>query len=186
MPRVRFAPSPTGYLHIGSARTFIFNWLYARHNHGTMILRIDDTDVERNTEVSLNSIFDGLSWLGLSWDELYHQSERGELHRRMAWIIFDRGFAYRDFTPAETGGEEKDRGAGAWLCNPGMRELSRQESDRRAGAGEPFVLRFRAPEATVKFRDAVYGEQSKSGGDIEDFVDAELQRRRSEKEKGKK
>jgi glutamyl-tRNA synthetase len=65
MPRVRFAPSPTGYLHIGSARTFIFNWLYARHNHGTMILRIHDTDVERNTEVSLNSIFDGLSWIGL-------------------------------------------------------------------------------------------------------------------------
>jgi glutamyl-tRNA synthetase len=170
MPRVRFAPSPTGYLHVGSARTFIFNWLYARHNQGTMILRIDDTDVERNTEVSLNSIFDGLSWLGLSWDELYHQSERLELHRRMAWTIFDRGFAYRDFTPAETGAEEKDRGAGAWLFNSGMRELSRQESDRRAAAGEPFVLRFRAPEATVKFRDAVYGEQSKSGGDIEDFA----------------
>jgi len=170
MPRVRFAPSPTGYLHIGSARTFIFNWLYARHNQGTMILRIDDTDVERNTEVSLNSIFDGLNWLGLSWDELYHQSERLELHRRMAWTIFDRGFAYRDFTPAETDAEEKDRGAGAWLFNPGMRELSRQESDRRAAAGEPFVLRFRALEATVKFRDAVYGEQSKSGGDIEDFA----------------
>jgi len=170
MPRVRFAPSPTGYLHIGSARTFIFNWLYARHNHGTMILRIDDTDVERNTEVSLNSIFDGLNWLGLSWDELYHQSERLELHRRVAWIIFDRGFAYRDFTPAETGAEEKDRGAGAWLFNAGMRELPRQESDRRAAAGEPFVLRFRAPEATVKFRDLVYGEQSKSGGDIEDFA----------------
>jgi glutamyl-tRNA synthetase len=170
MPRVRFAPSPTGYLHIGSARTFIFNWLYARHNQGTMILRIDDTDVERNTEVSLNSIFDGLSWLGLSWDELYHQSERLELHRRMAWTIFDRGFAYRDFTPAETGAEEKDRGAGAWLFNFGMRELSREESDRRSAAGEPFVLRFRAPEATVKFRDLVYGEQSKSGGDIEDFA----------------
>jgi glutamyl-tRNA synthetase len=170
MPRVRFAPSPTGYLHIGSARTFIFNWLYARHNRGTMILRIDDTDVERNTEVSLNSIFDGLSWLGLSWDELYHQSERLELHRRMAWTIFDRGFAYRDFTPAETGAEEKDRGAGAWLFNPGMRELLRPESDRRAAAGEPFVLRFRAPGAAVKFRDSVYGEQSKSGGDIEDFA----------------
>jgi len=170
MPRVRFAPSPTGYLHIGSARTFIFNWLYARHNHGTMILRIDDTDVERNTEVSLNSIFDGLNWLGLSWDELYRQSERLELHRRVAWIIFERGFAYRDFTPAETGAEEKDRGAGAWLFHPGMRELPRQESDRRAAAGEPFVLRFRAPEAAVKFRDLVYGEQSKSGGDIEDFA----------------
>ena len=69
MLRVRFAPSPTGYLHIGSARTFIFNWLYARHNSGTMILRIDDTDIERNTQKSLDSIFEGLKWLDLSWDE---------------------------------------------------------------------------------------------------------------------
>src|SRR5258705_1551042 len=76
MHRVRFAPSPTGFLHIGSARTFIFNWLYARHNGGTMILRIDDTDVGRNTESSLNSIFEGLRWLDLGLDEQYKQSER--------------------------------------------------------------------------------------------------------------
>ena len=76
MPRVRFAPSPTGFLHIGSARTFIFNWLYARRHHGTMVLRIDDTDVDRNTQASLDSIFEGLKWLDLGWDELYHQSER--------------------------------------------------------------------------------------------------------------
>jgi len=76
MLRVRFAPSPTGFLHIGSARTFIFNWLYARHNGGVMILRIDDTDVERNTEASLQSIFEGLRWLDLGWDEQYRQSER--------------------------------------------------------------------------------------------------------------
>ncbi len=75
-PRVRFAPSPTGYLHVGGARTFIFNWLYARHNHGTLVLRLDDTDVERNTEASVQSIFEGLRWLGLSWDEEYKQSER--------------------------------------------------------------------------------------------------------------
>src|SRR5205807_6007374 len=81
MLRVRFAPSPTGYLHIGSARTFIFNWLYARHNGGTMILRIDDTDIARNTQESLDSIFDGLNWLELDWDEEYRQSERLELHR---------------------------------------------------------------------------------------------------------
>ena len=84
MLRVRFAPSPTGYLHIGSARTFIFNWLYARHNGGTMILRIDDTDIERNTEESLRSIFDGLTWLGLDWDEQYRQSERLALHKTLA------------------------------------------------------------------------------------------------------
>ncbi len=76
MPRVRFAPSPTGFLHIGSARTYVFNWLYARHSGGTVILRIDDTDVERNTQASLDSIFDGLQWLELEWDECYRQSDR--------------------------------------------------------------------------------------------------------------
>src|SRR5262244_555156 len=91
--RVRFAPSPTGYLHIGSARTFIFNWLYARRHDGRMILRIDDTDVERNTQASLDSIFDGLKWLELDWDEQYRQSERGDLHRAMAWSIFEKGYA---------------------------------------------------------------------------------------------
>ena len=80
-PRVRFAPSPTGFLHVGSARTFIFNWLYARHNGGTMVLRLDDTDVERNTEASVQSIFEGLRWLALDWDEEYRQSERLALHR---------------------------------------------------------------------------------------------------------
>src|SRR5579863_12907 len=139
MPRVRFAPSPTGYLHIGSARTFIFNWLYARHNHGTMILRIDDTDVERNTQDSLDSIFEGLKWLDLNWDEFYRQSERGDLHRRLALEIFEKGLAYRDFTPAVSETEEKSHAGGPWLFNPGMRELSRDESDRRAAAGEPFV-----------------------------------------------
>jgi glutamyl-tRNA synthetase len=159
MPRVRFAPSPTGYLHIGSARTFIFNWLYARRHGGVMILRIDDTDLERNTEASLNSIFDGLNWLGLGWDEFYRQSERLELHQRMAWTIFEKGFAYRDFTPDRTDAEDRS-----------MRELSRAESDRRAASGEPFVLRFRTPDRTVTFPDAVYGPQSKSGADIEDFA----------------
>src|SRR5438093_12429341 len=90
-PRVRFAPSPTGFLHIGSARTFIFNWLYARKNGGTMILRIDDTDIERNTEASLKSIFEGLGWLDLGWDEQYRQSERLALHRQVAEDIFARG-----------------------------------------------------------------------------------------------
>jgi glutamyl-tRNA synthetase len=96
MLRVRFAPSPTGYLHIGSARTFIFNWLYARHNQGTMILRIDDTDVERNTQESLDSIFDGLKWLDLGWDEFYRQSERLDLHALAAEKILANGHAYRD------------------------------------------------------------------------------------------
>src|SRR5882762_6153965 len=102
MLRVRFAPSPTGFLHVGSARTFIFNWLYARRNGGTMVLRLDDTDVERNTEASVNSIFEGLRWLNLGWDEEYKQSERLALHRQIANAIFQKGLAYRDFTPAHT------------------------------------------------------------------------------------
>jgi len=178
--RVRFAPSPTGYLHVGSARTFIFNWLFARHAGGTMILRLDDTDVERNTEESVNSIFDGLRWLGLDWDEgpdkggpfgPYRQSERLALHQKAAWAIYEKGQAYRDFTPPSQG--ERDRREGQWLYSSGMREMSREESDRRAQAGEPFALRFRVPrdsEEPVRFNDAVYGEQSKATADIEDFA----------------
>ena len=172
-PRVRFAPSPTGFLHVGSARTFIFNWLYARRNGGTMILRLDDTDVERNTEASVNSIFEGLRWLDLGWDEEYKQSERLDLHRQTAQTIFRKGLAYRDFTPAHSGDGEKSSAQGAWLFNPGMRDLAREESDRRAGAGEPFALRYRVPRGTgrqVRFTDAVYGEQVKAADDIEDFA----------------
>ena len=172
-PRVRFAPSPTGFLHVGSARTFIFNWLYARHNQGTMILRLDDTDVERNTEASVNSIFEGLKWLGLGWDEEYKQSERLELHRRIAWQIFNQGLANRDFTPAHADDSESPATHTAWLFNPGMRELSRDESDRRAAAGEPFALRYRVPRDAgdeVRFIDAVYGDQRKVAADIEDFA----------------
>src|SRR6266576_2583795 len=171
--RVRFAPSPTGFLHVGSARTFIFNWLYARRNGGTMTLRLDDPDVERNTDASVNSIFDGLKWLGLGWEEEDKQSERGALHRRMAEAVFQRGLAYRDFTPAHTGDSEKSGAQGTWLFNPGMREMSHEESDRRAVAGEPFALRFRVPREAgqiVRFTDAVYGEQMKAGADIEDFA----------------
>src|SRR6202140_4351194 len=97
-PRGRFAPSPTGFLHVGSARTFIFNWLSARRNAGTMILRLDDTDVERNTAASVNSIFEGLKWLGLSWDEEYKQSERLALHRQKAAAIFGKGLGFPGLT----------------------------------------------------------------------------------------
>ena len=173
MTRVRFAPSPTGFLHIGSARTFIFNWLYARHNGGAMVLRIDDTDVARNTEASVNSIFEGLRWLDLGWDEEYRQSERLALHRGMAEAIFQKGMAYRDFTPASSGESDNSGNQGTWLFNEGMRELSPEESDRRASAGEPFALRFRVPhgrDCQVRFHDGVYGEQTKSLADIEDFA----------------
>src|SRR3954469_1767272 len=170
MTRVRFAPSPTGYLHIGGARTFIFNWLYARHHGGAVILRIDDTDIERNTQISLDSIYEGLEWLELGWDEFYRQSDRLHLHRQAAWAIFDKGLAYRDFTPASAGQENP---TGGWLCNPGMRELSREESDRRANMGEPFVLRFRVPRESrseVIVSDLVYGIVTKATSDLEDFA----------------
>jgi len=170
MPRVRFAPSPTGYLHIGSARTFIFNWLYARHNQGTMILRIDDTDIERNTQESLDSIFDGLKWLDLGWDAFYRQSERLDLHKRAAEEMLAKGLAYRDFTPAAAAGYDTHQ------FDWSMRALPKEESDRRAAAGEPFVLRYRVPRealdarATVEFTDLVYGHQVKATIDIEDFA----------------
>ena len=177
-PRVRFAPSPTGFLHVGSARTYIFNWLYARHNNGTpnagtIVLRLDDTDLERNTEASVQSIFEGLRWLGLSWDEEYRQSERLALHRQQAEAIFAKGLAYRDFTPAHAAEGELSSAQGAWLCNPGMRELSGEESDRRAAAGESFALRYRVPRGdgrTLRFKDGVYGEQSKPADEVEDFA----------------
>jgi glutamyl-tRNA synthetase len=172
--RVRFAPSPTGFLHVGSARTFIFNWLYARHNGGTMVFRLDDTDVERNTEASVQSIFEGLRWLGLNWDEDYKQSERLDLYRVAAWAIFERGLAYRDFTPARAdAGDDQSSAQGAWLFNPGVRELSREESDRRAAAGEPFALRYYVPRdegRIVRFTDSVYGEMAKPADEIEDFA----------------
>jgi glutamyl-tRNA synthetase len=172
-PRVRFAPSPTGFLHVGSARTFIFNWLFARHNQGTVVLRLDDTDVERNTEASVQSIFEGLRWLGLNWDEEYKQSERLALHRQDGEAIFATGLAYRDFTPAHADSGEQSSAQGAWLFNPGMRELSRDESDRRAASGEPFALRYRVPrglDRTLRFVDAVYGPQSKLADEVEDFA----------------
>jgi glutamyl-tRNA synthetase len=173
MLRARFAPSPTGYLHIGSARTFIFNWLYVNKHHGTMVLRIDDTDADRNTEASLNSIYEGLNWLGLKWDEFYRQSERLELHRRLAFKLLEKGLAYRDFTPAAADLEDKPHGEGPWLCNPEMRALLKEEGDRRAARGEPFVIRYRVcrePAQEVTFDDAVYGPQMKLTADIEDFA----------------
>ncbi len=173
MLRVRFAPSPTGYLHVGSARTFIFNWLYARRHGGTMILRIDDTDVERNTEQSLDSIFEGLKWLDLDWDEQYRQSERLALHQQFAETILAKGLAYRDFTPAVVAVEDAPHGASTWLFNADQREISKEDSDRRAAAGEPFVVRYKVPRDVVeqvKFTDSVYGEQVKSTADIEDFA----------------
>src|ERR671938_990423 len=100
--RVRFAPSPTGYLHIGSARSALFNWLYARKTGGKFLLRIEDTDLQRSTEASPRSIIEGLEWLGLDYDdEVVFQSDNAEKHRAAAMRLLEDGKAYRDFTPKE-------------------------------------------------------------------------------------
>lgn len=138
-----------------------------------MVLRLDDTDVERNTDASVQSIFEGLRWLGLNWDEEYKQSERLALHRSQVDAMFAKGLAYRDFTPAHSTGEEPSSAQGAWLCNPGMRDLPREESDRRAAAGEPFAVRYRVPRGegrTLQFIDGVYGPQLKLADEVEDFA----------------
>src|SRR5262245_33238295 len=100
--RVRFAPSPTGYLHIGAARAALFNWLFARKMGGKFLLRIEDTDLQRSTEESTRSIIDGLEWLGLDYDEqLVFQSDNADKHRAAAYRLVDEGKAYRDFTPKQ-------------------------------------------------------------------------------------
>ncbi len=127
-----------------------------------------------NTQVSLDSIYDGLNWLDLGWDELYRQSDRVELHHyRAAHSILERNQAYRDFTPASSGEEEHSHEGGPFLGNPAMRELSKSESDRRAAAGEPFVLRFRVPRDSrteVVVDDLVFGRVTKLTADLEDFA----------------
>ncbi len=176
MLRVRFAPSPTGYLHIGGARTFIFNWLFARRFGGTMILRIDDTDVERNTQVSLDSIFDGLRWLDLGWDEEYRQSDRVELHRRMAGEILAKGLAYRDFTPALKPSSEDEaatRTKAIGCLTPGC-----ASSRKRKATGAPLRVSHSccaiASRATLSPKSSSriwsIGRVSKSTADIEDFA----------------
>ena len=173
-PRVRFAPSPTGFLHVGSARTFIFNWLYARHNHGTMVLRLDDTDVERNTEASVQSIFEGLRWLGLDWDEEYKQSERLDLHRRQAEAIFARALPIATSRPPTQ----------VTIISLPLRRAHGSRTPacakcraRRAIAAQPRVSRLRsaiacraARAACLQFIDAVYGAAAKLADEVEDFA----------------
>jgi glutamyl-tRNA synthetase len=174
--RVRFAPSPTGYLHVGGARTALFNWLWARKNGGTFVLRIEDTDRERSTDANTRSILEGLEWLGLGWDEGPHfQSEGIARHKEVAHRLLAEGKAYRSFATNEQLDAERKQLAAAgrpWLRDQASRDLDPAESQRRAGAGEPFSVRFRVPEGEgeTRFDDAVYGEQSRKHRDVEDFA----------------
>src|SRR5215207_10032466 len=183
--RVRFAPSPTGYLHIGSARTALFNWLYARARGGRFLLRVEDTDLQRSTEESTRSILVGLAWLGISDydEEIVFQSRNADKHRAAALGLVREGKAYRDFTPK---GERADANvkqeiaerARAQAEGPGtdhranpFRELPGEESERRAAAGEPFAVRLKvSAEGQTRFVDAVYGEQERAHSEIEDLV----------------
>jgi glutamyl-tRNA synthetase len=177
--RVRFAPSPTGYLHIGSARTALFNYLYARHTGGKFLLRIEDTDLQRSTDESTRSILDGLAWLGFQPDEeIVFQSNNADKHRATVQKLLAEGKAYRDFTPKE---ERADKDVKAAIverarenldlrANP-YRDLSKEESEAKAAAGEPFAIRLKvAREGKTSFEDAVYGLSERDYGETEDLV----------------
>ncbi len=181
--RVRFAPSPTGYLHIGAARSALFNWLYAQKTGGKFLLRIEDTDLQRSTDESTRSIIDGLEWLGLKYDEeLVFQSANADKHRAAAYKLVAEGKAYRDFTPKaerddatiKQGIAERARAqsaAGADHRSNPFRDLPPAESDERAAAGEPFAIRLKiAPEGRTHFQDLVFGPQERDYSEIEDLV----------------
>ncbi len=173
-PRVRFAPSPTGYLHVGGARTALFNWLYARHTGGTMVLRVEDTDRERSTESHTEVILDGLRWLGIAWDEgPLFQGEYGDRHRADAERLVAEGKAYRCFcTREELDAQRAAAGASgsAFRYDRRCLRLPAEEVARRLEAGDPFAVRFLLQDEEIAWDDAVHGRISFQGRDLDDFV----------------
>ena len=172
--RLRFAPSPTGYLHVGGGRTALFNWLFVKKYGGQFLLRIEDTDRARSTEDSTRAIFDGLNWLGLGWDEdVVFQGASLERHRADAARLLERDAAYRCFcTPAELDERRAAAEAGreAFKYDRRCDRLPRDEVVRRAAAGERHVLRFRVPDGTTEWDDLVHGRIAFPNKDVEDFV----------------
>ncbi|MDR1728857.1 MAG: glutamate--tRNA ligase [Acidobacteriota bacterium] len=181
--RVRFAPSPTGYLHVGGARTALFNWLFARHSGGKFVLRIEDTDFARSSDEMVEGILRGMRWLGIDWDEgPFYQSRRLDRYREVAAALLADGHAYRCFCPPEKpgGGGLEEGGAGrknhpqdagredapAHMCAL----LPPEESSRRAAAGEPFAIRFHIPPDKSSFKDIVFGKIEIDNATLEDFV----------------
>lgn len=180
--RVRFAPSPTGYLHIGATRSALYNYFYARKHGGKFLLRIEDTDLARSTDESTRSILEGLAWLGLAPDEeIVFQSNNAAKHRAAALRMLEEGKAYRDFTPKEQTSDKnvkaeiamrarQNQGEKSMRDNP-FRALPKAESDRRAEAGEPFAIRLRVAETgKTSFDDGVYGANERDYAEIEDLV----------------
>lgn len=174
--RVRFAPSPTGYLHVGGARTALFNWMYARKHQGTFILRIEDTDVERSSQEMVEGILEGLEWLGLKWDEgPYFQSQRLERYRTVAYDLLERGWAYPCFCNPEQLAREREtaRKTGqVWKYDRRCLNLDPTEREKRINAGHPFAIRFKVPStpSSISFNDHVHGELSFETRELEDFV----------------
>lgn len=173
--RVRFAPSPTGYLHVGGARTALFNWLLARRGEGKLILRIEDTDRERSSEEHTRAILDGLSWLGLTWDEgPFFQSEGLERHKADAGSLLASGQAYRDFSTPEQAQKdrEEDMAAGSRLRGARRRAEARtpEVEEELLASGTPFAVRFRIPEGETVWVDGVHGEMRFQNAEIDDLV----------------
>jgi glutamyl-tRNA synthetase len=169
--RVRFAPSPTGYLHVGGARTALFNWLFARHHGGTFVLRIEDTDFARSSEEMTEGILQGLRWLGLTWDEGPHfQSRRIDRYHTFINSLLDAGKAYRCFCKAEGSIGRKESHWDKTHMKHSCPDYSGEESDRRARTGETFAIRFRIPPDKTSFFDHVFGDIEVENSLIEDFV----------------
>jgi glutamyl-tRNA synthetase len=159
--RLRFAPSPTGYLHVGGARTALFNWLYAKHYGGQFLLRVEDTDKARSTAESTRAIFEGLEWLGLLWDEeVVHQGANLSRHQADARRLLESGKAYRCFctqdelTAQRAAAEQRNE---AFRYDRRCDKLPADEVERRVAAGMPFVIRFRMPEGQTSWDDLVHG-----------------------------
>jgi glutamyl-tRNA synthetase len=167
----RFAPSPTGFLHIGGARTALFNWLYARHTGGRMLLRIEDTDRERSTDAAIAAILDGLSWLGLHWDgEPLHQFARAARHREIAEALVARGAAYRAYETAEELNDmrAKARAEGKFARYDGR---WRDRDPSEAPAGALFVIRIKSPlSGDTVIDDRVQGRVAFPNADLDDFI----------------
>jgi glutamyl-tRNA synthetase len=181
-PRVRFAPSPTGYLHVGGARTALFNWLYARRHGGTFILRIEDTDAERSSAEMVTGILDGMTWLGLDWDEgpgvggphgPYFQSQRYDRHRAAAASLVEQGLAYYCYCSADRLREERERAEArgeAWQYDRRRLNLSPEQIAELEAAKTPRAIRFKVPPGKTAFDDVVHGRIEFDGAHIEDFV----------------
>lgn len=181
MVRTRIAPSPSGFLHIGTAKTALYNWLFARKNHGTFILRLEDTDAERTDEQFVQGMCEGFKWLGIDWDEgppfgdvpekgnygPYRQSQRKELYQRIAYQLLEEGKAYKCFCSKESLESYKD--AAGNLYYPGFCRNLTPEQIREKG-DTPYVLRFRVPEGETVIEDLIQGTVCFNNSQFDDFV----------------